>query len=67
MCKKIAVPLQKQTYKKIDSEQVREGNVKRTQYKENETDFETSIYKHLEFSYLKITKYFCIMGQRVKV
>lgn len=49
-CIQIAVPLQKQTNKKIDSEQVREGNVKRTQNEENEIDLETSIYKHLKFS-----------------
>lgn len=29
---KIEVPLQKKTHKKIDSEIVREGNVKRTRY-----------------------------------
>jgi hypothetical protein len=32
ICKNSAIPLQKQICKKIDSEQVREGNVKRTQY-----------------------------------
>lgn len=32
ICKKSAIPLQKQIYKKIDSELVREGNVKRTQH-----------------------------------
>ena len=33
-CIQIEVPLQKTTYKKIDSEKVREGTMKSTQYKE---------------------------------
>lgn len=60
-CIEIGVPLQQKTYKKIDSEQVREGNMKSTQAKEGEIDLEIRIYKHLEFYEYKMTKYFCIM------
>ena len=50
ICLKIGVPLRTLTNKKIDSEIVREGNVKRTRKnKENEKDFEMIIYKHLKF------------------
>lgn len=35
-CSKIGVPLQHKTHKKIDSERVREGNMKSTRYKEVE-------------------------------
>ena len=48
-CIQIEVPLQHKTYKKIDSEKVRKGTMKSTQYKEVEIDLEIRIYKHLMF------------------
>ena len=48
-CKQIGVPLQYKIHKKIDSELVREGTMKSTQYKEGEIELEIRIYKHLMF------------------
>ena len=48
-CNQIEVPLQIEIHKKIDSEKVREGPVKSTQYKESEIVSEMYIYKHLKF------------------
>ena len=48
-CNQIGVPLQHKIHKKIDSELVREGTMKSTQFKEGEKDLEIRIYKHLMF------------------
>lgn len=48
-CNQIGVPLQHKKDKKINSELVREGTMKRTRSKEVEKDLEIRIYKHLRF------------------